>query len=59
MLERESLIYGLLALTRLLIIDTKVLDSKGKEVVKPPFLHGDTIPTDDFVGVAEERRCNI
>lgn len=40
----------------LLITDTKVLDSEGNEVVKPPFHYGDAIAADDFIMVIEERR---
>lgn len=39
-----------------LVTEAKVLDSEGKEVVKPPFLYGDDIADDDFMVVAEERR---
>lgn len=39
---------------RLLISDAKVIDSKGKEVVKPAFLYGDAIVNDDFIMVVEE-----
>lgn len=54
--ERASLIFGLPAPTRLLITNAKVLNSEGKEVAKPHFLHGDAIPVDGFVMITEERQ---
>lgn len=52
--KRKSLVFGLLAPMRLLIANAKVLDSKGKKIVKPSFLYGDVIASNDFIAVAEE-----
>lgn len=54
-LERELLILGLPVSTHFVITDVKVLDPEGKEVIKPPFLYGLAISTNNFIVVTEER----
>lgn len=39
---------------RWLMTDAKVLDSKGKEVVKPLFHHDDAITDEDFIMILED-----
>lgn len=36
-------------------LESKVLDSEGNEVAKPPFLPGDAISANDFIMITEDR----